>query len=105
MHQTAWFRLLVPVLGAGVVPAAAVSAGALLGLAIGSLLGGRLADRGGRPGWVFIGAEAAAALMCALLPFGVALLDGLADAMALPPGSEVGGSLQDLVLLLFYWNE
>jgi hypothetical protein len=45
LHETAWFRLLVPSLGAGALPAAVVAAGALLGLGLGSALGGRWAER------------------------------------------------------------
>jgi len=65
MHQAAWFRLLVPILGAGVLPAAAVSAGALFGLAIGSMWGGRMSDRTDRPALIFAAAELFAAVTCA----------------------------------------
>ncbi len=65
MHQAAWFRILVPILGAGVLPAAAVSAGALFGLALGSVWGGRRSDRNERPARTLASAELFAALTCA----------------------------------------
>ncbi len=75
LHESAWFRLLVPLLGAGSVPAAAVSAGALLGTAIGSWIGGRLADRTGRPGALLVVAEVLSASLGAAVP---PLLDAIA---------------------------
>lgn len=68
LHEGAWFRLLVPVLGAGALPAAVVAAGALLGLALGSHLGGRLADRSRRPAQVLALAEVLGALLGLLVP-------------------------------------
>jgi spermidine synthase len=82
VHETAWFRFLVPVLGAGIAPAAAVSAGALLGLAVGAALGGRLADRLGRPALAFAIAEGAGALLCLLVPVAVPALEPLEGPLA-----------------------
>jgi predicted membrane-bound spermidine synthase len=82
LHQTAWFRLLRPVLGVGVLPAACVSAGVLAGLAIGSLWGGRLVDRARRPGRVFAGAELAGAALGFLVPLALLLLGSLSGALA-----------------------
>lgn len=75
LHESAWFRLLTPLLGAGALPAAAVAAGALLGMAIGARLGGRLADRTGRPFAVLVAAEVVAAVLGYLVP---PALDGIA---------------------------
>jgi spermidine synthase len=80
VHESAWYRFLVPVLGAGALPAAAVSAGALLGLAVGSALGGRLADRGRSPALVLTTAEGAAALAGVLVPLAVPVLRPLSGA-------------------------
>ncbi|MDJ0973642.1 MAG: hypothetical protein QNJ98_04215, partial [Planctomycetota bacterium] len=77
----------MPVLGVGVLSAAAVSAGALIGLALGALIGGRLADRSGRAGLVFGVAELVAAVACLAVPFGVAAVDALYGVM--PTGSGV----------------
>lgn len=93
MQQAAWFRLLMPVLGVGVLSAAAVSAGALLGLAIGALLGGRLADRSGRPGLVFAVAELGAALSCLAVPLGVGGLDALLGLRPTGDGATLGTDL------------
>lgn len=68
LHQAAWFRLLVPVLGAGALAAAAVSAGALLGLALGAAAGGRLAVRMGQPLRLVALAEALGALLAWPVP-------------------------------------
>lgn len=97
MHQAAWFRLLMPVLGVGVLSAAAVSAGALLGLALGSLIGGRLADRSGRPGLVFAGAELCAALACLGIPLGTRLVAALAHAFPPEVASGATTTLRDIV--------
>ncbi len=75
LHETAWFRLLVPVLGAGAIPGAAVAAAALVGIAIGSAIGGRLADRVARPAFVLFLGEALAAAAGLAIPRTVAHLD------------------------------
>jgi|GEM_PF-4162653 len=98
LHESAWFRLLVPTLGAGALPAAVVAAGALLGLGLGSALGGRLADRSRRPGLVLALAEVAAAALGLAVPWaletagavrggaGLALAAALLALAALPWG-------------------
>lgn len=68
LHESAWFRLLVPSLGAGALPAAVVAAGALVGLGVGSALGGRLADRVRRPGLLLSLAEISAAALGLVVP-------------------------------------
>lgn len=83
LHETAWFRLLVPVLGAGAIPGAVVAAGALVGIALGSAIGGRLADRAARPALVLALAELAAAGLGRLVPGAIRQLAPLAGAAAL----------------------
>src|SRR5262245_28859914 len=69
LHETAWYRFLVPGLGAGALPAAAVSSGALLGFALGAALGGRRADASPRPARTLALAEVLAAVLSAALAF------------------------------------
>lgn len=97
-HQAVWLRRLFPLVGAGVLSAAIVSAGALLGLGIGAALGGRLADRRPRPGRVFASAEAlaaAAALLLLLFTDGLGQLAGVLSG----PRAEPGLLASDLLLL------
>ena len=83
LHETAWFRLLAPVAGVGAVPAAVVAAGALLGIAAGSFLGGRRADAEARPSRVLAAAEGLAALAGLLVPPALGALEGAGPAAAL----------------------
>ncbi len=107
VHETAWLRCLVPALGAGALPAAAVSAGVLLGLGLGAAIGGRLADRTRAPLFVLAGAEGTAAAMAfALPPVATALSGPLADpwplllavlaltAVSLPLGASLPAALR-----------
>lgn len=68
LHESVWLRLVLPILGAGALSAALVSAGALVGLALGASLGGRLASKMTRPGRLFALAEIAAAAAGLLVP-------------------------------------
>lgn len=97
-HQAVWLRRLFPIVGAGVLSAAIVSAGALLGLGIGAALGGRLADRRRRPGRVFASAEGIAAAAALLLLVFTDGLGQLAGALA-APRAEPGLVPADLLLL------
>ena len=83
LHESAWFRMLVPVLGAGALPSAVVAAGALLGIGAGSVLGGRLADRAARPARVLALGEIAAAAMGLLVPPALRLLESFQGTTAL----------------------
>lgn len=83
LHEAAWFRLLVPVLGAGALPGAIVTAGALLGMAAGSVVGGRLADGVARPGVLLAAAEAVAAVVGGLAAATLPALEPLARTPAL----------------------
>ncbi len=83
LHETAWFRLLAPVVGVGAVPAAVVAAGALLGMAAGAWIGGRLADAARRPSRLLAGAEGVAALLGVLVPAVLPALAGLPTGAAL----------------------
>lgn len=86
LHQAAWFRLLVPVLGAGALAAGVVSAGALLGLALGAALGGRWAARVGRPLLLVALAEGAGALLAAPVPVLAGLLEaGVTSVQGVEP--------------------
>jgi spermidine synthase len=79
-HQAVWFRALTPVLGAGPLTAAAVSAGALLGLAIGAAWGGRLAARARSPLWLVAGAEVLGALLALGVPWAASALAAAVEA-------------------------
>ena len=83
VHESAWFRLLVPWLGAGVAPAAVVSAGALLGFTIGAAVGGRASDRTRFPARVLAVAEALAAAASIAVPAALEALSGLRGPAAL----------------------
>ncbi len=82
VHETVWFRLLVPWLGAGVAPAAVVSAGALLGFTIGAYVGGIAADRTRVPSRVLAVAEGAAALVALAIPFAIEAASSLRGTLA-----------------------
>ncbi|MGE0190526.1 MAG: hypothetical protein AB7T63_00655 [Planctomycetota bacterium] len=109
LHESAWFRLLTPLLGAGALPAATVAAGALLGMAAGARWGGRLADRTGRPLAVLVAAEVLAAGLGVLVPPALdrlgassegpaawALATILLAVVALPWGASVPAALRAL---------
>jgi spermidine synthase len=126
LHEVAWFRLLAPVAGVGAVPAAVVAAGALLGLAAGSALGGARADGARRPSRVLALGEAAGAVLGLLAPAALSLLEGLGGAAALagatlvlalaavPWGFSIpaafrtlapeGGGAGDVFRRLYAWN-
>jgi spermidine synthase len=127
LHEVAWFRLLAPVAGVGALPAAVVAAGALLGLAAGSALGGARADRAARPARVLALGEIAGAVLGVLAPPALGLLDGLGGgpgalvlatlilaAAALPWGFSIpaafrtvapgGGGAGDVFRRLYAWN-
>jgi len=94
LHETVWFRVLTPVLGAGALTAGVVSAGALLGLALGAAWGGRRAARSRRPLLLVAGAELLAAALCAAVPAGAAvLLDAVTAAGAESPALAHLGAL------------
>lgn len=77
MYQVLWLRMLGLVFGVTVYAASAVWASFMGGLALGSLLAGRLADRVRRPLLWFGGAEALIAVSALLTPAGLALLQRL----------------------------
>ena len=97
LHETAWLRLLTPALGAGALTAAAVSAGALLGLALGSWWGGRAAARARHPLLVLAVGEGLAALLGLVLPFAAGGLEAWARA---PEEGGGGGAGEALTALL-----
>ena len=76
LHESVWLRLVLPILGAGALSAALVSAGALVGLAIGAAGGGRLATRSRHPARVLALAELSAAAFGVLVPPLLALVQG-----------------------------
>ncbi len=81
LHETVWFRVLTPVLGAGALTAAAISAGTLLGLALGAAWGGRWAAASAQPLRVLAAGEGLGALLCAaLLPL-APLLERVVEAL------------------------
>ena len=83
LHESAWFRLLVPVLGAGTLPAAVVAAGALLGIGAGSWWGGRWSDAAARPLLVLAAAELGAAVTGLLVPSVLASVGGSGASLPL----------------------
>lgn len=95
LHESAWFRLLSPAVGAGALTGAVVSAGALLGLALGSWWGGRAVGRGGRPLRLLAWGEGATALLGLLLP---AAARGLQEGAA--AAGDAGGAGEPLTALL-----
>jgi spermidine synthase len=98
LHETAWFRLLAPVVGVGAIPAAVVAAGALLGMAAGAALGGRLADRAARPARLLAAAEGAGALLGLLVPALLPRLSGL------PPGPALAAATLGLAAAAIPWG-
>ncbi len=72
VYQVAWVRLLSLTFGVTVYAVSTVLAAFMAGLALGSVLGGRLADRAGRPlrayGLIELGIGLAALLTVALFP-------------------------------------
>ncbi len=76
LHESVWLRLVLPILGAGALSAALVSAGALVGLAVGASVGGRLSSRTARPARLLAAAELLAAAVCLLVPTLLARIDG-----------------------------
>jgi hypothetical protein len=75
MHQVAWSKLLVQLIGATAYAQAIVLAVFMGGLALGASLAGRIADRSGRALELYVILELAIALYCAALPW---LADGAA---------------------------
>jgi spermidine synthase len=83
VYQELWLRLLGLVFGVTVYAASAVLAGFMAGLALGSAIGGRWADRTRRPLLLYGGAEVLVGLSALATP---ALLDGVERAyVALHP--------------------
>lgn len=74
VYQELWLRLLGLVFGVTVYAASAVLAGFMAGLALGSAIGGRWADRTRRPLMLYGGAEVLVGLSALATP---ALLDGV----------------------------
>src|SRR5262245_22483606 len=83
VYQELWLRLLGLVFGVTVYAASAVLAGFMAGLAVGSAIGGRWADRTRRPLLLYGGAEVLVGLSALATP---ALLSGVERAyVALHP--------------------
>lgn len=76
VYQVLWLRLLGLVFGVTVYAASTVWAAFMAGLAIGSLAGGRVADRVRRPLVWFAGAEALIAITALATPAALDLLQG-----------------------------
>ncbi|HVG93366.1 MAG TPA: fused MFS/spermidine synthase, partial [Planctomycetota bacterium] len=85
-HEAVWARLWTPYAGAGVATSSAVVAGALLGLAAGAALGGRLTERVRRPARLFVAAEAIGAVLCLLVLPLAAILRAADASGAFSPG-------------------
>lgn len=79
VYQVLWLRLLGLVFGATVIAASTVLASFMAGLALGSALGGRLAEAARRPALAFAAAECVVAACALATPAAL----GLADSMAL----------------------
>lgn len=98
VYQVLWLRLLALTFGVTVYAAAAVLASFMGGLALGSVIAGRLADRSSRPLRAFGIVEALIGVCAAASPW---VLDGLqaliAAASPVLPESVVAGTLVRLV--------
>lgn len=97
LHETVWFRVLTPVLGAGALTASVVSAGTLLGLALGAAYGGGRAALGTRPLLLWGVAEVLAALGSSAVVGAAGPLRRLVDA--LPAGAQPAADLLPAVLV------
>lgn len=91
MLQLVWGRLLALTFGGSQFAVAAVLAGFMLGMGVGSVLGGRIADRVQRPLRWLVGCEVALAVAGPLVGVGLVQLPGLAAAV-LPPTSDAGSA-------------
>ena len=77
VYQVLWMRLLALVFGVTVHAASTVLAAFMMGLALGSALAGRLADRIRRPLAAFAAAEALVAIAALATPFALAGVEAL----------------------------
>ena len=101
IYQILWLRLLGLVFGVTVYAASTVSASFMAGLALGSFVGGRLADRTPRPLVWFGAIEALTGLTALATPFVFAALEGLYSAAATPViGSTTATTLIRLAMAL-----
>lgn len=75
VYQVVWQRMLSTVFGVTVFATSTVLACFMAGLALGSALGGRLADRVRRPLLLFAAAEAGIGLLALLTPAGLVLAE------------------------------
>jgi len=91
VYQVVWQRLLSTVFGVTVYATSTVLAAFMAGLALGSLLGGRLADRSRRPLRLFAMAEAGVGLAAAATPAALALAVSVYAALYERFGLSVAG--------------
>jgi len=77
-YETIWFKRFGQVWGSSAMSLASVVACFLLGLGIGAWLGGRIADRSGRPLILYAFCEAAIGVLALLVPLELNWLNGIA---------------------------
>src|SRR5687768_12973690 len=95
VYQELWLRLLGLVFGVTVYAASTVLAGFMGGLALGSALGGRYADRVRRPLLVYGVAEVLVGLSALATPYALRAVEGVYVALH-PSLPEVPGALTAL---------
>jgi spermidine synthase len=91
VYQVVWQRQLSTVFGVTVYATSTVLAAFMAGLALGSLMGGRLADRARRPLLLFAAAEAGVGLLAAATPWGLELATSIFTALHARFGLGFGG--------------
>ena len=99
VYEVIWTRVLLTVFGATLYAVATVLAAFMGGLALGSLAGGRIADRVAKPLRLFALAEVLAAVFALLVPHMLALFDPVYRAVYDASGGEA--SFLGLSLLRF----
>ncbi|MBA2356244.1 MAG: spermidine synthase, partial [Acidobacteria bacterium] len=97
IYQTLWLRLLGLVFGVTVYAASAVLASFMSGLALGSVLAGRVAERSRRPLWLFGIAELLVGLTALVTPWAL----GAVSAVYVGWYPALAGKLTQLTALRF----
>lgn len=99
IYEVLWTRVLLTVFGATLYAVATVLAAFMGGLALGSLIGGRIADRSKRPLGLYGGLEIVVAVLAILVPVMLRFFDPLYRMVyAGNPNSFLGLSLMRFVL-------
>jgi spermidine synthase len=97
-YEVLWSRVLAFYFGSGAYGFGLTLAAVLIGLALGGLIGGRLADASGRPVWVFAGSQLLLCLAVAVQIWRFPMLpDRLFDIAS---GFELGIDFKRLIFLL-----